>query len=57
MMALTGLCVIGALIGVFSTTAALMSLLPFGELPDYCKDGGVFDMTCMNKYAWRLLHF
>ena len=57
MMALTGLCVIGALIGVFSTTAALMSLLPFGELPDYCKDGGVFDIRWMIKYAWRLLHF
>ena len=41
----------------FSTTATLMSLLPEGELPDYCKDGGVFDILWMNEYAWRLLHF
>ena len=59
-MGLGGLCVIGVLIGFFSTTATLMSLLPEGELPDDCKDGGVLERNeyaWMNKYAWRLLHF
>jgi hypothetical protein len=56
-MGLRGLCVNGVLIGTAYTTAALMSLVPVGELPDYCKDGGVFDILWMNEYAWRLLHF
>jgi hypothetical protein len=58
-MGLRGLCVNGVLIGtayIPNTTAALMSLVPVGELPDYCKDGGVFDILWMNEYAWRLLH-
>ena len=54
-MSLRGLigvhCVVGVFIGFFSTTATLMSLLPEGELPEYCKDGGVLDITWMNKYA------
>ena len=51
--ALTDLCVIGAVIGLFSTTAGLMSLLLVCELPDYCKDGEMLDIT----YALRISDF
>ena len=56
-MGFPGLCVIGAFIGLLLFMAALMRLLPVGELPDYCTDGGVFDISCLIKYAWRLPHF
>ena len=58
-MGLRGLCVNGVLIGTAympNTTASLMSLVPVGELPEYCKNCGEFDILWMNEYAWRLLH-